>query len=338
MNEKQLDYVNQIDGGGKHLLRLITDLLDMAKIDAGAMELELEELPPAEFIDVTVAMMDTQFRSKQLDVEISTHPAITAVSADRRKCKQIMLNLLSNAVKFTPENGQIKIRSIKAGESIRVEVSDTGVGIEPDQVDKIFSEFHQTDKVRDEQLGGTGLGLALTRRLVELHGGEIGVESEVGVGSTFWFTLPLVKSDHVEETTEADDTQVESDGDSTGHRILVAEDNEINLAMVLDMLSIQNHEVIVAKNGQEAVDLAQQHKPDLILMDILMPVMDGLEATRRLRAIPEFADVPIVALTASAGSAAEERCLEAGCTAHLAKPIQTPALFEVLDRYLRQAE
>ncbi len=127
-------------------------------------------------------------------------------------------------------------------------------------------------------------------------------------------------------------------GSATGHRILVAEDNEVNLALILDMLSIQGHEVTVARNGQEAIDLAQSHRPELILMDIKMPVMDGLEATRRLRAIPEFAQTPIIALTASTGSEAEDLQVTAGCTEHLAKPIQTKELFEVLDRYLEKGE
>lgn len=333
LNEKQIDYVKQMDDSGKHLLALINDLLDMAKIDAGAMSLELEDLPPSEFIDATVAMMNTQFRKKRLTVETTVDPAITVITADGRKCKQIMLNLLSNAVKYTPEGGRIEIRADREGDHIRVSVSDTGVGIKPDELDDIFSEFHQADQVRDEQLGGTGIGLALTRRLVELHEGEIGAKSEPGKGSAFWFTLPLRKQ--TRGKTVAQKTESENDKAAvTGRRILVAEDNEVNLSMMLDMLSVHNHKVAVAKNGQEAIDLAQSHKPELILMDIRMPVIDGLEATRRLRAMAEFADIPILALTASAGHKSEERCLAAGCTAHLAKPIQTKELFAALQQYL----
>ena len=333
LNEKQTRYVTRIDGAGEHLLALINDLLDMAKIDAGAMEVEWENFPPSEAIDAVVNMMNTQFRKKQLSVEIATDPSLKLMSGDRRKCMQIVLNLLSNAVKYTPEGSHIKVTTQRMAGHVRISVADTGTGIEPDQLDEIFSEFHQADRARDEALGGIGLGLALTRRLVELHGGEIGVESEVGKGSTFWFTLPLKLKDE-EEAGAKTEAFAMGEAIPIGRRILVAEDNADNLDMVLDMLSIHQHKVAVAKNGQEAVDLAQSFKPDLILMDIRMPVMDGLEATRRLKAMPEFADTPIIALTASAGSESVERCLEAGCIAHLAKPIKSDRLFPVLQEYL----
>ena len=332
LNEKQLKYVTQIDDSGKHLLSLISDLLDMAKIDAGAMELELTKLALSECIEAVTAIMDMQFRKKSIALKLYIEPELPVLTADLRKCKQIMFNLLSNAVKFTPEDGRIEIRvSRLQSEFLRVEVSDTGVGIKPEELGKIFSEFHQADHVRDEQLGGTGLGLALTARLVELHGGEIGVESTVGAGSVFWFTLPF-NTPQPEETQEpATETVPET---PRRHRILVAEDNDVNLKMLLDMLSIHGHEVIVARNGREAVELAQQRKPDVILMDMRMPVMTGLEATRQLRSLPEFADLPIIALTASTGTEAEERQLAIGCTAHLAKPIQSKELFEALKHYL----
>ncbi len=195
LNEKQLDYVNQIDDSGKHLLSLINDLLDAAKIDAGAMELELKEIPPEEFIEATVAMMSEQFKKKKISVKSFIDPALTEVTADIRKCKQIMLNLLSNALKYTPEGGRVEIRAEKVGDSyVRVEVSDTGIGIKTNDIDKIFYEFQQAEHVHDGELGGTGIGLALTRRLVKLHEGKIGVKSEPGKGSTFWFTLPMKKT------------------------------------------------------------------------------------------------------------------------------------------------
>ena len=334
LNEKQLVYVGHIDNSGKHLLELINDLLDMAKIDAGAMELELEEIPTDELTEAVVSMMSTQFRKKQLRVETILDPALPVVSVDPRKCKQIIINLLSNAIKYTTEKGKIELRVSLHGESkMKVEISDTGVGIEPDELDKIFSEFHQADHVRDEQLGGTGIGLALTRRLVELHGGELGVESEVGKGSTFWFILPLRKLRNDRSIT-GEGAAEPAKSTPTAHRILVAEDNEVNLSMILDMLSVHGHTVIVARNGQEAVELAQTFKPELIFMDVKMPIMDGLEATRCIRAIPGFEDTPIIALTASTGSKAQELQVASGCTEHLPKPIQSKELFEVLRRYL----
>jgi PAS domain S-box-containing protein len=335
LNEKQLGYVKQIEQSGKHLLSLINDILNVAKIDAGAMELELELVPPEEFIQATVAMTASQFKKKNIAITTFIDPTLKLVTVDSRKCKQIMLNLLSNALKYTPASGRVYISATKQGNShFKVEVTDTGIGIESSDLMKIFSEFYQTDRVRDEQMGGTGIGLALTRRLVELHGGEIGVNSHIGKGSTFWFILPL--KNMASFITIDNRERVPEEIPIKGRRLLVAEDNETNLSMILDMLSVHHHQVVVAKNGQQAVELAQTYKPELILMDIRMPQMDGLEATRRLREIPEFSQIPIIALTASTGTEAEERQIAIGCTEHLAKPIQAKELFAILRRYLSQ--
>ncbi len=348
MNEKQLDYARRIKNSGKHLLDLINDLLDVAKIDAGKMVLELEEFSPIDLIDAMMVLLGAQFRKKKIQVGSSIDQSIDVISGDLRKCKQALLNLLSNAIKYTPEKGRIEVRAEREGASaIRISVNDTGSGVPTDEKVDIFSEFYQVDRVRDETLGGTGIGLALTRRLIELHGGEVGVESpspilrkgEKGPGSLFWFTLPQKLKPQAKPKfgPEPGRKELEDSKKTQGkHRILVAEDNENNLALILDMLSIHGHIVYVAPNGEEAVDLATSHKPDMILMDIRMPVMDGLEATRLLRANPEFAEMPIIALTASVGSNAKEKCIKAGCTGYLAKPIQSADLFAVLERYLKK--
>ncbi len=341
LNDKQLGYVQQIDDGGKHLLALINDLLDVAKVDAGAMQLELGEQSVEELVHASLAMVAVEMRKKKLHPEIRVDPGVETIVVDPRRTKQVMLNLLSNAVKFT-ERGRIEVRTRKQGPWLRIEISDTGPGIPPSEQPMIFSEFHQADRVRDEQLGGTGIGLALSKRLVELHGGHIGVRSPSrlagkgggGPGSTFWFTLPLqvgsgTKADrqHAEEKTRAP---------VPGERkcILVAEDNDANRAMIVDMLRALGHQVLTARNGREAVDVARERRPDLILMDYRMPVMDGLEACRCLREMPEFDDVPILALTASVGSEAEERQIAAGCTSYLSKPIQSAELNAALERFL----
>ncbi|MCP4698259.1 MAG: PAS domain S-box protein, partial [Gammaproteobacteria bacterium] len=339
LNEKQLNYVGQIDSSGKHLLALINDLLDMAKIDAGAMELERGDVSIEDFINATVAMMSSQFKKKNIKLKTLIDPALPIISGDVRKCKQIMFNLFSNAIKYTHKGGQVEVRAAKINlVQAKIEVRDTGIGIAEHELDNIFSEFHQADHVRDEQLGGTGIGLALTRRLVELHGGEIGVDSEPGSGSNFWFTLPIRKRPLQKTKSQKKDStkaaSLETTAMLTGCNILVVEDNEANLSMILDTLSMQDHKVTVARNGREAIEQSQQHKPELILMDILMPVMSGLEATRQLRAMPEFTDIPIIALTASVGANAEEKQASAGCTEHLAKPSQTEEVFAVIQKYL----
>ncbi|HHT9125873.1 MAG TPA: ATP-binding protein [Candidatus Brocadiia bacterium] len=336
LNDKQMKYVSEIGNSAEHLLSLINDLLDVSKIDAGAMELEMEDISFDELINTIVSMMNSQFRKKKINVKTSIEPTLPVVTADRRKCKQILMNLLSNAFKFTPEEGRVEICAVYGGDfGVRIEVRDTGIGIAADKIDKIFSEFYQVENVRDEQLGGTGIGLALTRRLVELHGGKIGVESKLCKGSTFWFTLPLKKLLRKEPSEQKEAEEVlKENGAPKGRRILIVEDNEVNLAMAIEMLNVHKHRVVVARNGQEAIEMAKQHKPELILMDIRMPVMDGLEATQRLRAIPEFANTPIIAMTASTGAEAEKTHIAKGCTTHLAKPIHVKQLFAVLKKYL----
>ena len=336
LNPKQAGHVAHILTSGQHLLDLINDLLDIAKIDAGALALDLEVLSVEEHLANAVALMSAQFGKKEIEVKIHIDPAVTTLTGDPRKFKQIMLNLLSNAVKYTPEKGRVDIRAEPGEGHVRISVTDTGIGIEKEDQDKVFDEFLQVDRVRDENLGGTGIGLALTRRLVELHGGEIGVDSTPGKGSTFWFTLPLKSiSEKEAEPEEKEANHQPADSPHLAqHRILVVEDNEVNISMMQDVLSIGNHQVSVARNGQQAIDLAVSQKPELIFMDIRMPVMDGLEATRKLRALPEFATIPIIALTATVGEEAQRGILDAGCTDYLSKPVQISELLEVLDRHL----
>ncbi|MCH8333569.1 PAS domain S-box protein [Candidatus Sumerlaeota bacterium] len=334
LNAKQKDYVRDIKGSGKQLLELINDLLDTARIDAGTMELNLEVLRPGDLLEAPIRMFQVQARLKDIHLEQTVDPGLDELVGDRRRLRQVVLNFLSNALKYTPAGGKIEVRATKQDNLARISVADTGVGIQPDQAQRLFSEFYQADRKRDEALGGVGLGLALSRRLVELHGGEIGVESEPDKGSTFWFTIPIRGKVSADESVGDQTPEAASTAIPTGKRILVAEDNETNLTLVLDILSAYDHRVTVARNGREAVDLARSSKPELILMDVRMPMMGGLEATRELRAMPEFAEIPIIALTASVGEDAEQRCLEAGCTAYLPKPIAIKELRAALTKYL----
>ena len=195
LNDKQLDYVKEVDSSGKYLLGLINNLLNIVKIDAGKMELELETCSLTELMDSIVSIMDSQFTRKKITVKTTIDLVPDAVVVDIHKYKQIMYTLLSNALKYTPEGGCISITCTEDRDAgIRVEINDTGTGISEEEKRHLFSGFYQADWVHNNQLGGTGLGLTLTRRLVELHGGKIGVDSEVGKGSTFWFTIPLAET------------------------------------------------------------------------------------------------------------------------------------------------
>lgn len=335
LNEKQASYIEQIDKSAAHLLALINDLLDISKIDAGALEVQLEEITLKDVTEDLLRMLSTQFRKKTLKVTSEFSPDIGTIVSDSRKFKQIMLNLLTNAIKFTPDKGAISVKGEMIPGKIKISVSDTGIGIAGEELGKIFSEFYQVDQVRDEELGGTGIGLALTQRLVGLLGGEIGVKSKIGKGSTFWFTIPYTPSIHKEKIEISNQQKRELDISKRKYCILVVEDNETNINLFSDLLSIRDYSVIVARNGQEAIDMALSRGPELILMDIKMPVMDGLEATRQLRKKEQFKDVPIIALTASVGKEAEQIAFDTGYTDYLSKPVKMKQLFDMLDKYLK---
>ena len=347
LNEKQQNYVRQIDDSGKHLLALINDLLDVAKIDAGAADFDFEAVDISRAISGVVNMMAAQFRQKRLIVESHIEPDLPNVHMDVRRGRQILLNILSNAHKYTPDGGVIEISVKQAGNNhAHIAVSDSGIGLEPEHEANVFSEFYQANRVRDEKLGGTGIGLALTRRLVEIHDGEIGVmcpavfkyhrNSEETSGSTFWFTLPFANEigtaqfDNEQRTKKSQLNQPSE--------ILVAEDNETNLTMILEMLSIEGHLVKVARNGAEAVSLAEQNGNSfkLVLMDINMPIMDGMEATRRIRKMKKYGKVPIVAVTAAVDGNSRADHLKAGCNDHLSKPLQVKDLLITLRKHLKK--
>jgi ammonium transporter len=336
LNLKQSGYVRQIDNCGKHLLDLINDLLDIAKIDAGKLGVFIDSYRAKDCMESVLELMGSQFEQKKIVLKTHIDTDLEMLDCDIKRFKQILLNFLSNALKYTPEEGLVELKFVREPSCDRISISDSGIGIDAGELEYIFDEFHQVDRKRDEDLGGAGIGLALTRRLVELHGGVVGVESERGKGSTFWFTLP---HEALKEKKSIDGTEHKESFSSlestSARRILLAEDNEVNLKVILDVLSMHDHQVFVATNGQEAVSLAQTCNPDIILMDIRMPVMNGLEATQAIKEIPELKNIPIIALTASAGEEEKERCLAAGCVEHVSKPIQSEELFQVLGRYLK---
>jgi CheY-like chemotaxis protein len=276
---------------------------------------------------------------KSIQVEYSAYPAQAMIHADPRRLKQILVNLLSNAVKFTPEKGSIKLEvhaDDKAG-LMQFSVVDTGIGIDAEDLKKLFKPFVQVDSSLSRQYEGTGLGLVLSKKMVEMHGGSFEVQSEVGRGSRFSFILPWHQNKPDQEDIEpsAVESKQHDPIKAAGHgRILLADDNEANVMMVQDYLESYSYQVIVAHDGGEALQKAQEFFPDLILMDVQMPHIDGFEATRRLRANPRFASVPIIALTAFAMPGDRERCLEAGMNEYLSKPISLKALVQMIEQLL----
>ena len=245
-------------------------------------------------------------------------------------------------MKFTPEKGKVTLEvqaDAEAGQ-IQFSVTDTGIGITPEDLQKLFKPFVQVDSSLSRQYEGSGLGLSLAKKLVEMHGGTIGVESEAGKGSCFHFTIPTqtLNVPVVEDRQAVLPNQNETTNKPNGEkrRILLVEDNAINMMVTSDYLKDRDYQVTEARNGIEAIEHAHQQKPDLILMDIQMPGMSGLEAISRLRATPEFASVPIIAFTALAMPGDRERCLEAGATEYLAKPVSLKNLSEMIENLLQK--
>ncbi|MEK6753681.1 MAG: ATP-binding protein [Chloroflexota bacterium] len=340
LTPRQVEILRIIAESGRHLLELINDILDLSKIEAGKLELQAEPVAVEAYCRACIRMIKETAFLKNLQVSMSNTSNIEVIHADGRRLKQMLVNLLSNAIKFTPAGGQVGLEVSKEGDdAIRFSVWDTGIGIPADQLEKLFQPFVQLDSSLSRQYSGTGLGLALVRDLAELHGGRVGVESEAGRGSRFHFiiptqslNMPLVESVKLSAGLKRKETITSPNGEK--RRILLAEDNVTNMLVTSDYLNDKGYQIIEARNGFEAVEQALGQKPDLILMDIQMPGMSGLEAIKRIRAAPGFDSVPIIALTALAMPGDRELCLEAGANEYLTKPASLKALIQMIENLL----
>jgi PAS domain S-box-containing protein len=337
LNSDQRQAVANLYTCGQHLLELINDILDLAKVEAGKLALEAQLLSVREVCQTSLKVVQEQARKKQLQILFTTDLQASVVRADARRLRQILVNLLSNAVKFTPAGGTVGLEvQVDAQRNIiQFEVWDTGIGIAPEAQARLFQPFVQIDSSLSRQYEGTGLGLVLVRRLVDLHGGSVSLESKPGLGSRFKVSLPWSPANEVGAEVAAPVESAASPAAASGHlpaglRILVADDNPVFLKVTADVLRQQGAEVRLAANGLEATELARAWRPELILMDIQMPVMDGLEAIRHIRAQPGGQAAPIVALTALALKGDREACLDAGATDYVAKPVSLETLLQII--------
>lgn len=342
LNERQLRSVNRIHESGQHLLELINDVLDLSKMSAGRLELEAQACSVMDMCHGSLALVKGMAQMKGQQIAFTIEPDDLTLYADPLRLKQMLVNLLSNAVKFTPDHGAVGLRVY--GDPRRqvatFAVWDNGIGIDAAHLPNLFQPFTQLDTSLSRRFSGTGLGLALVKRMAELHGGEVGVESTVGVGSTFTLTIPWPQSTPTLDTSKAaPDVPPQPLTDvGRGYHILLAEDDEFNAEMLAEYLTFQGFTVTVAHNGQEAVEKALNLLPDLILMDIRMPLLDGLEAIRQIRAShnPALITAPIIALTAQAMQGDADHSLAAGANLHIAKPYRFAEVLETISGLLPQ--
>ncbi|CAB1367506.1 PAS domain S-box protein [Denitratisoma oestradiolicum] len=342
----QLDRLDKVDTAARHLLAIISDILDLSKIEAGRLELEQADFALDSVMDNVRSLIADQARTKDLSIFVDRDGVPPWLRGDPTRLRQALLNYASNAVKFT-ERGTIWLRTRLVEETprdllLRFEVQDTGVGIPSEKQASLFEAFSQADASTTRKYGGTGLGLVITSRLARLMGGEVGVESSQGQGSTFWFTCRLQRGHGILPTGTTARTAISEEAllrrDHAGARLLLVEDDAVNREVALELLHGVGLSVDTAENGRLAVERVRANNYELVLMDVQMPEMDGLTATRAIRALSTCANLPILALTANVFSADRQACLAAGMNDFVAKPVVPEHLYSTLLHWLSPSD
>jgi len=341
LNDRQIRAMNTINKSGKHLLELINDILDLSKIEAEQMTLEIKPVLIADVCDSGLLFIREAAQKKKIRLLTEVDPEVIRIMADVRRIRQMIINLLSNAVKFTPDGGLVtlEVTGNKKEQTVSFSVTDTGIGIAPENIRRLFQPFVQLESGLTRPYEGTGLGLTLVDRMAKLHGGRVTVESELGKGSRFTIILPWnIPAPATADEPDKPDKPVEFiphfHTDTHAPLILVVEDNAENIETMSAFLETMGCHYVVARNGKEALEQVPLQRPSLILMDLQMPVMDGLEAIRRLRndADPRISGIPVIALTALAMTGDRDRALKAGANDYLSKPADLKHLAEMIKR------
>jgi PAS domain S-box-containing protein len=359
--EKKDYCLGKIEDASTHLLGVINDILDMSKIEANKLDLTPVNFNFEKMLQKTVTVINFRVEEKHQNLAIRIDEAVPYnLFGDDQRLAQVITNLLSNAVKFTPEYGSVRLNARLLGKeddlcTLQIEVSDSGIGISEEQQSRLFSSFEQADSGTSRKFGGTGLGLAISKRIVEMMGGGIRIESELGKGASFIFTVQLREGERESEYRGTDTPAISGDeqpdggiDNFEGYRIILAEDVEINREIVLALLEPAGLAIECAENGEEAVSLfsADPEKYDMIFMDLQMPKMDGYEATRCIRAFEEKRrkkmalaspkEIPIIAMTANVFREDIEKCVQAGMNDHVGKPLDLSDVLQKMRAYLPQ--
>lgn len=338
LSDSQQKCVDQIMSGGQHLLHLINDILDLSKIEAGQVGLSIEDISPLQVLDECLPLITSMAMVHGIDVSVpDTARDTIQVRADHTRFKQVLLNLLSNAIKYNRENGSVIVATEATPEGmLRISVTDTGDGIPKQKLSELFKPFNRLG-AEGSGIEGNGIGLVISKKLVELMGGAIGVQTEVGKGTTFWIELPLVESGHHEtvETFKAKAAQADRPLPAISGTLLYVEDNPDNLKLMEVIVSyIEGLSMISAHTGELGIELARAKQPDMIVLDINLPGMNGFEVLNKLQSDEDTKHIPTIALTALATKKDIEKGLEAGFLHYLTKPIQIPTLMEAIKSIL----
>ncbi len=331
--DKYKENISVISRCGEHLLTLINDVLDLAKVEAGRIELYPSDFRMDHFLHGIVELFTMRAEQKGITfLYESLSPLPEAVHADEKRLRQVLINLLGNAVKFT-QSGGVCLKVGYHEDKLRFQVEDTGVGIAEADLDQVFRPFQQVGDHK-QRAEGTGLGLSITQKLVELMGGTIHLESTLGKGSKFWILLDLPKAHAPVKTQATDNAPIIESYAGQRRKILVIDDKWENRAVLINLLTPLGFDMLEAENGKVGVDKAQEHLPDLILTDLVMPILDGFEATRQLRNIPQTKEIPVIAISASVFDYHQQDSVDAGCNDFLPKPVRADHLFDLLQKYL----
>jgi PAS domain S-box-containing protein len=339
---RQRDYIMKMQSSSEHLMGIINDVLDFSKVEAGKLDIEKADFELEGLLDHVDSLLTEKCTDKGLELVFDIAPDVPRfLVGDSLRLGQILINFANNAVKFT-ERGEVAVlaRIQERGDQdvlLRFEVRDTGIGLTEEQMGRLFQSFQQADSSTTRKFGGTGLGLAISRKLAGLMGGEVGVHSEVGVGSTFWFTARVGTCTR-ETPCAVPQAPSVCLAAIQGARILLVEDNDINQIVASELLQDAGFVVDIAENGQVALDRIDEGRYELVLMDMQMPVMDGISATREIRRLERHRTLPIVAMTANAMTQDRQRCLDAGMNDFLSKPIEPDEVWAILLKWLKPGQ